>query len=73
MAKNLRTKIPSEDVFMIQDVNTAATKQFVDEMSGHKVVVADSPRQVAENAVCEYLFVPSSSCFYDEYVCPIDD
>jgi hypothetical protein len=47
---------------MIQDVNTAATKQFVDEMSGHQVVIADSPRQVAEKAVCEYFSFTSLFC-----------
>jgi hypothetical protein len=51
MAKNLRTKIPSDDVLMIQDVNTAATKQFVDELSSYNVVVAENPRQVAEKSV----------------------
>jgi hypothetical protein len=52
MAKNLRTKIPSDDVLLIQDVNTAATKQFVEELSGFNVVIAENPRQVAEKSVC---------------------
>jgi hypothetical protein len=73
MAKNLRTKIPADDVLMIQDVNTAATKQFVDEMSSYQVVIADSPRQVAEKAVCQPFLHLRTSTFYDEYVCPIDD
>jgi hypothetical protein len=51
MAKNLRTKMPEMDTIVIQDVNKAATKQFVDELSKYHVVIADSAREVAEKSV----------------------
>ncbi|KAF1810399.1 3-hydroxyisobutyrate dehydrogenase mitochondrial precursor [Eremomyces bilateralis CBS 781.70] len=50
MAKNLRARIPAEDVLIIQDINTAATKQFVEEAGIQKIKVADTVRQVAEEA-----------------------
>jgi hypothetical protein len=31
MAKNLRAKIPAEDTLFVHDVNTAATKKFLEE------------------------------------------
>ena len=34
MAKNLRAKIPAEDTLFVHDVNTAATKQFLDDVRG---------------------------------------
>jgi hypothetical protein len=51
MAKNLREKIPTDDVLMIQDVNTDAVKKFVDELSGFNVIVADNARAIAERSV----------------------
>jgi 3-hydroxyisobutyrate dehydrogenase len=50
MAKNLRAKIPAEDTLFIHDVNTAATKQFLDEHP-QGVRVAQNVREVAEKAV----------------------
>lgn len=55
MAKNLRTKIPETDTIVIQDVNKAASKQFVDELSKFHVIVADSAREVAEKSVSKFL------------------
>lgn len=55
MAKNLRTKLPEGDTLMVQDVNTAATKQFVEELSGYDVIVAENPRQVALTSVSFHL------------------
>ncbi|USP75950.1 putative 3-hydroxyisobutyrate dehydrogenase, mitochondrial [Curvularia clavata] len=49
MAKNLRAKIPAEDTLFIHDVNTAATKQFLEEHP-QGVQVAKNVREVAENA-----------------------
>jgi hypothetical protein len=63
MARNLRAKIPAEDTLFVHDVNTAATKKFLEEHP-EGVRVADNVREVAEKAV--------SSCFiysirsYDE-------
>lgn len=55
MAKNLRAKIPAEDILFIHDVNTAATKQFLEEhLQG--VQVAKNVREVAENAVSNTFF-----------------
>jgi 3-hydroxyisobutyrate dehydrogenase len=51
MARNLRTKIPKDDVLYVHDINTGATKKFVDEMAGYAVRVAGSARELAENSV----------------------
>lgn len=51
MAKNLRAKIPAEDTLFVQDVNTAASKKFLEE-NPHGVRIADNVREVAEKAVC---------------------
>lgn len=50
MAKNLRAKIPAEDTLFVHDVNTAATKQFLEEHP-QGVQVAQNVRELAENAV----------------------
>lgn len=60
MAKNLREKIPSDDVLMVQDVNKAAVKQFVEELSDFNVIPSDSAREIAERSVCSYLTQPFS-------------
>ncbi|KAI4671294.1 uncharacterized protein J4E88_009328 [Alternaria novae-zelandiae] len=49
MAKNLRAKIPAEDTLFVHDVNTAATKQFLEEHP-QGVRVAENVREVAEKA-----------------------
>ncbi|KAF1846681.1 uncharacterized protein K460DRAFT_367423 [Cucurbitaria berberidis CBS 394.84] len=49
MARNLRAKIPAEDTLFVHDVNTAATKKFLEE-NPHGVRVADNVREVAEKA-----------------------
>lgn len=51
MAKNLREKIPADDVLMIQDINKDAVKKFVDELSGFNVIASDSARAIAEQSV----------------------
>jgi hypothetical protein len=51
MAKNLRAKIPAEDTLFVQDVNTAASKKFLEEHP-QGVRVAANVREVAEKAVC---------------------
>jgi ferredoxin len=50
MARNLRAKIPAEDTLFVHDVNTAATKKFLEEHP-EGVRVADTVREVAEKAV----------------------
>lgn len=50
MAKNLRAKIPAEDTLFVHDVNTTATKQFLEEHP-QGVQVAKNVREVAEKAV----------------------
>ena len=50
MAKNLRAKIPAEDTLFVHDVNTAATKQILEEHP-QGVRVAENVREVAEKAV----------------------
>lgn len=57
MAKNLRAKIPAEDTLFVHDVNTAASKQFLEEHPSG-VRVADNVRQLAENAVRNLFFFP---------------
>ncbi|KAH7069008.1 NAD binding domain of 6-phosphogluconate dehydrogenase-domain-containing protein [Paraphoma chrysanthemicola] len=49
MANNLRAKIPAEDTLFVHDVNTAATKTFLEEHP-QGVRVADNVREVAEKA-----------------------
>lgn len=51
MAKNLRAKLPADDVLFIHDVNKAATTKFLEE-NPSGVRVADTVREVAEKAVC---------------------
>jgi len=52
MAKNLRQKLPSDDTLIVEDINKDASRNFADELKSFQVVVADSPREVAERAVC---------------------
>jgi hypothetical protein len=59
MAKNLREKLPETDTLMINDVNKDAVKKFVEELSGFTVLAANSPREIAEKAVCERAFFDS--------------
>lgn len=54
MAKNLRAKIPAEDTLFVQDVNTAASKKFLEEHP-QGVRVAENVREVAEKAVSHLL------------------
>ncbi|PSN62119.1 hypothetical protein BS50DRAFT_577977 [Corynespora cassiicola Philippines] len=49
MAKNLRAKLPADDVLFVQDVNAAATKKFLEE-NPQGVRIAENPREVAEKA-----------------------
>jgi hypothetical protein len=55
MAKNLRLKIPKDDTLFIQDVNTSATKKFVEELAAYQVTIASSARELSEKSV--------STCF----------
>jgi 3-hydroxyisobutyrate dehydrogenase-like beta-hydroxyacid dehydrogenase len=57
MARNLRAKIPAGDTLYVHDVNTAATKKFLEEHP-QGVRVASNVREVAENAVCILTFLP---------------
>jgi len=50
MAKNLRQKIPSDDVLYVQDVNKGAVTKFIDELSGFNVISAENAREVAEKS-----------------------
>lgn len=50
MARNLRSKLPADDILFVQDVNKAATSQFLEE-NPTGVRVAGSAREVAEKAV----------------------
>ncbi|KAF2032713.1 3-hydroxyisobutyrate dehydrogenase [Setomelanomma holmii] len=49
MANNLRAKIPAEDTLFVHDVNTAATKKFLEEHP-QGVRVANSVRDAAEKS-----------------------
>jgi len=51
MAKNLRAKIPESDTMTIFDVNKTSLEKFSQEATPAGVVVAKSPRELAENAV----------------------
>lgn len=50
MARNLRAKLPADDVLFIQDVNKQATSKFLEE-NPTGVRVADTVREVAEKSV----------------------
>lgn len=52
MARNLRAKLPADDVLFVQDVNKAATSKFLEE-NPSGVRVADDVREVAEKAVSD--------------------
>lgn len=66
MAKNLRAKIPAEDTIFVQDVNTAASKKFLEE-NPQGVRIADNVREVAEKAVCRNPFEPVP-LFHDDFI-----
>jgi hypothetical protein len=51
MASNLRANIPAEDTLFVHDVNTDATKKFLEEHP-RGVRVACNVREIAENSVC---------------------
>jgi hypothetical protein len=55
MAKNLQLKLPSSDTLLIQDINTDATKRFIEEVKsrsgGATVKVAGDVREASENSV----------------------
>lgn len=71
MAKNLRARIPAEDTLFVQDVNTAATKKFLEEHP-QGVRVADNVREVAEKAVCCPVSVSTSPpSQHDELIIPL--
>jgi hypothetical protein len=69
MARNLRAKIPAEDTLFVHDVNTAATKRFLEEHP-QGVRVANNVREVAEKAVCVIAFFSTA---YDELIFLIND
>lgn len=60
MAKNLRAKVPAEDTLFVHDVNTEATKKFLEE-NPTGVRVAENVREIAEKAV-RSAFSRSTSC-----------
>lgn len=60
MARNLRAKLPADDVLFVQDVNTQATAKFLEE-NPTGVRVADSVREVAEKSVSRVVFSILSS------------
>jgi len=70
MARNLRSKLPIDDTLIVQDVNTAATAQFLNE-NPEGVRVADTAREVAEKSVGNVFCYPTSLYFripYDEQI-----
>jgi hypothetical protein len=67
MAKNLRAKIPAEDTLFVHDVNTAATKKFLDEHP-QGVRVAANVREVAEKAVSAITLFCHSPLHNDELI-----
>lgn len=52
MAKNLRTKLPADDIVIVHDINEAATASLAKEFQEDvRVLVANSVREVAERSV----------------------
>lgn len=69
MAKNLRSKLPSDDTLIVHDINEAATKKLVSEAPGGQgVTIAGSVREVAEKAVKLPSPLHSRCTRHDEYV-----
>lgn len=66
MAKNLRAKIPENETLTIFDVNTASLEKFTHEATPSGVIIAKSPREVAENAVSTTL---AYICFSNSLRC----
>jgi hypothetical protein len=67
MAKNLRLKLPKDDQLHVLDVNSAATKRFVEELAAYQVTIAGSARELSEKSVSHLL--PFTSCypFHDDF------
>lgn len=51
MAQNLRAKIPEADTLTVFDVNKSSLERFSKEAVPSNVVLAQNPREVAENSV----------------------
>lgn len=53
MARNLRVKVPADDILVIYDANESATQRFVDELGTtvKGIVVASNVKEVAEKSV----------------------
>ena len=62
MARNLRSKINQSDTMYIHDVNPAVCERLQQEVGN--VNIANSVRDVANNAVCPSLSVPPFKHFY---------
>ncbi|KAH8894629.1 hypothetical protein GQ53DRAFT_858108 [Thozetella sp. PMI_491] len=70
MAKNIRLKIPQSDVLVIFDVNPQSAGRFVKEFAGSNVVVAESPKAVAEVADVIMTSVPQAPHVKDVFLNP---
>lgn len=71
MAKNLRSKISSNDTLIVFDVNNTATEQFlVDVGRDSHTAVAKDVREVAEKSV-SFLCYPADSPSPDELFFPL--
>lgn len=75
MAKNLQSKLPSSDSFLVHDVNSEILERFAGEASstGAQVKIAEDVREAAENSVGVHLSfcLPSYApifILYDEFV-----
>jgi hypothetical protein len=60
MAINLQSKLSSSDTLVVQDINTNATKRFVEQVKaanagGAVVKVADTIGEATEDSVCHEL------------------
>lgn len=53
MARNLRLKIPADDLLVIYDANESATQRFLDELGTtvNGIVIASNVKEVAEKSV----------------------
>lgn len=68
MAQNLRAKIPEADTLTVFDVNKSSLERFSKEAVPSNVVLAQNPREVAENSVSSNILSGRQiSCkYYDE-------
>lgn len=58
MAKNLRSKMPTDADLIVSEIVKPVLEKFVAETKGQRIKVANSPNEVAEQSVRDYIRIP---------------